>query len=88
MRDMGRSPNEILELGFYEFNALWFIFDELRARDLQNFAQALDNQQSKQEDRSKFYDWLRGRQPRRFTNGPRNADEQKALRVFMEEWSG
>ena len=44
---------------------MWFIIDEIKARDLEHLMLALDFPNSNAEYRSEISNWLQNRQPRR-----------------------
>lgn len=52
-------------MGYFECWRLWFILDELKARDLEHEQLAMDATNSSVEYRKEFNDWLISRQPRR-----------------------
>lgn len=52
-------------MGYFEAWRLWFIIDEIKARDLEYLSLVLDFSNSTSEYRNNIIDWLHSRQPRR-----------------------
>jgi hypothetical protein len=64
VREFGYKVNEVMCLGYFEAHRLWFILDELKARDLQHFSHVLDSSNAAEEYRTNVDEWLKKRQPR------------------------
>lgn len=58
--------DQVWNLGYYTAWRLWFVLDELKARDLTHFVKALDASQGTEDYRREFSEWLSSRQPRTF----------------------
>ena len=72
-------------MGYYEAWRLWFIADELRARDLQDMQVALDATSSNQEYRENFSNWIQSRQPRKYPS--KGAIPKEVLDKFAEAFN-
>lgn len=85
MREFSYSCDQVCQMGYFEAYRLWFILDELKARDLQQFALILDLPHTTTDYRENILGWLRDRQPRRL--GPSESIPEEVLTKFAEEFN-
>lgn len=85
IRELGMTLDQVFKTGYFKVWRLWFMLDEVRARDLQHLWNILDAAQSGDEAyRGSITDWLVQRQPRRIPPPPEIPHEKLAEleRVF------
>jgi hypothetical protein len=86
MKDFGYSLESVLNMGYYEAHRLWLIADEIRFRDIQHFSLALDYSQAQEDFRKEFIDWVKSKQPRRFSES--NEIPEEVLNKFAKDFNG
>lgn len=83
MREYRYSCDQVMGMGYFEAYRLWFIADELRARDLQQLSLIMDATHTNEEHRKKVDTWLKDRQPRAI---PKTQIPQEVLERFGKAW--
>lgn len=64
MREYNYTCDQIMKLGYFEAYRLWFIVDEIKARDLFHQTLVNDYPQANKEYREEIVKWLDRRRPR------------------------
>ena len=82
MREYGIPFNEVLKMGYFEVYRLWFILDELKARDLQHMSLIMDAVHATDDYRKNVIGWLEERQPR--SKSPTRVVPSEVLEKFAE----
>lgn len=86
IREGNYKAHEVYALGYFEAYRLFWIIDELRARDLQQLGLVLDYAQcGDTEFRNEISGWLNGRQTR--LGSPSSKIPQEVLDKFAGEFA-
>lgn len=86
MREFNYKCNEVLEMGYFEAWRLWFILDELKARD-QYYESLTQHMYSSNDDHvQNILHWLEDRRPRYMNQKKQNEIPREVLEKFGEAW--